>query len=359
MSSETQYDFTQEHVGTNLKETTKEYLSASDEFPIVYNQCLPYKSLDEPIKILAFGSSWFLCTWFYLNKICRNLGINATIHGYYMGHSQFDEWISFYYNDLTPFAGAEATRQAFRYVSENGADYSPTEHITGGTFGDQEYRDSWYNDLTNGDFDLVIFQQGAHQCAKWQYWTNYRTLVSIIKRSIKPDAVIGFNSTWTPSVGSRYITDDSGAPATREGQKRMQQMNYDNTVRLMRGSGIDVVSPCGATLYTMRNDSAIEDDYDLCRDQLHPTNGLPMYGMACTLYQTFIAPIYGISIDSCTWMPTASTQRSPFSSDCFLPINAAQQGRIHQYARLALSNRFGFNEALTPTQPAPTISMHG
>lgn len=129
-------------------------LSASQ----IYNQTPQRKEAGEQIKILCFGSSWFLNTWFYLNKITNNLGINAKIHGYYMGHSQFNEWIAFYNNDLSPFAGSESTRQAYRYVSENGADYTSESHVTGGTFGDQEYRDAWYNDLISEEWDIIAFQ---------------------------------------------------------------------------------------------------------------------------------------------------------------------------------------------------------
>ena len=55
--------------------------------PQIFNN-MPYKKqLGEQIKILCFGSSWFMNSWWYLNKIINNLGINAKIHGYYMGGS--------------------------------------------------------------------------------------------------------------------------------------------------------------------------------------------------------------------------------------------------------------------------------
>lgn len=318
-------------------------LSASQ----IYNQTPQRKEAGEQIKILCFGSSWFLNTWFYLNKITNNLGINAKIHGYYMGHSQFNEWIAFYNNDLSPFAGSESTRQAYRYVSENGADYTSESHVTGGTFGDQEYRDAWYNDLISEEWDIIAFQQGAHQSVKWDLWENYGTLVSIIKRHCNPNTVIAFNNTWTPSITSDYLPNDTDGlcEKTLEGQKLWQQINWNNCKRMMKLSGLSNISPNGAMIYTMRRDETLNtDSYDLMYDGLHPDNGLTMYGVCSCFYETFIAPFYGISIKNCTWLPDSTSQRSPFNKSKFRTINTDQQSKIFNYVKLSLSNRFGFNE---------------
>ena len=49
--------------------------------PQIYNQTPQKKASGEQIKILCFGSSWFLNTWFYLNKITNNLGIHNLMNG--------------------------------------------------------------------------------------------------------------------------------------------------------------------------------------------------------------------------------------------------------------------------------------
>lgn len=315
--------------------------------PQIYNHVVQKKAQDEQIKILCFGSSWFLNTWFYLNKITSNLGINAKIHGYYMGHSQFDEWIAFYKNDLSPFAGSESTRQAYQYISENGADYTSQKHVTGGTFGDQEYRDAWYNDLISEEWDIIAFQQGAHQSVKWVYWENYSILTSIIKRHCNPNTVIAFNNTWCPSITSKYLPDDTDGLCenTLEGQKKWHQLNWNNCKRMMNLTGILNVSPNGAMIYTMRRDEILNtDDYDLMYDGLHPDNGLTMYGVSCCFYETFIAPFYGISIKNCTWIPNSSSQRSPFNNSTFRAITTEQQAKIFTYVKWSLANRFGYNE---------------
>lgn len=317
------------------------------DVPQINNSYIRPKAKDEPIKILCFGSSWFLNTWWYLNKITGNLGINAEIHGYYVGHSCFDEWIALYNNDLSPFAGSESTRGSYRYVSVNGENYTSSKRVSGGTFGDQEFRDAWYEDLISEDWDIIAFQQGAHQAPKWKYWESGPELVSIIRRHCGPNTMIAFNSTWTPSVTSSSLPNDTDGlcSKTLEGQKLWQTMNFDNCKRFMNITGVNNVSPNGAMMYTLRRDPKMNiDGDDLCYDGLHPNHGLPMFALASVFYETFIAPFYGISIKECTWLPTASDKKGPFNNSVFRPVTEAQRDRIFEYVRLSLSNRFGFNE---------------
>jgi lysophospholipase L1-like esterase len=321
--------------------------SSYTDVPQINNSYIRPKAKDEPIKILCFGSSWFLNTWWYLNKITGNLGINAEIHGYYVGHSCFDEWISLYNNDLSPFAGSESSRGSYRYVSVNGANYTSKRRVSGGEFGDQEFRDAWYEDLISEDWDIIAFQQGAHQAPKWKYWESGPELVSIIRRHCGPNTMIAFNSTWTPSVTSSSLPNDTDGlcSKTLEGQKLWQTMNFDNCKRFMNITGISNVSPNGAMMYTLRRDPKMNiDGDDLCYDGLHPNHGLPMFALASVFYETFIAPFYGISIKECTWLPSTSDKKGPFNNSVFRPVTEAQRDRIYEYVRLSLSNRFGFNE---------------
>ncbi|MBR0322417.1 MAG: hypothetical protein IIX08_08525 [Bacteroidales bacterium] len=321
--------------------------SSYTDVPQINNSYIRPKAKDEPIKILCFGSSWFLNTWWYLNKITGNLGINAEIHGYYVGSSCFDEWIALYNNDLSPFSGSNAKRGSYRYVSVNGANYTSKRRVSGGEFGDQEFRDAWYEDLLSEDWDIIAFQQGALQAPKWKYWESGSELVSIVRRHCGPNTMIAFNSTWTPSVTSSNLPNatDGLCSKTLEGQKLWQTMNFDNCKRFMNITGVSNVSPNGAMMYTLRRDPKMNiDGDDLCYDGLHPNHGLPMFALASVFYETFIAPFYGISIKECTWLPTASDKKGPFNNSVFRPVTEEQRGRIYEYVRLSLSNRFGFNE---------------
>ena len=353
--------------GTAQVETSKSnivsrnYIHTMPEVTIGINNIVP-KSKDEPIKILCFGSSWFLNTWWYLNKITSNLGINAEIHGYYVGHSCFDEWIALYKNDLSPFEGSESSRGSYRYISVNGENYTSSKRVSGGEYGNQKYRDDWYNDLTVGNWDIIAFQQGAHQSPTWAYWQNGDELVSLIRKHAGPNTVIAFNNTWTPSLTSSYIPGDSDGVCdnTLEGQMLWQTMNNDNCKRFMNLTGVNTVSPNGAMFYTLRRDSMINiDGDDLCYDGLHPNHGLPMFALASVFYQTFIAPFYGVSINQCTWLPKSSDERGPFNSSVFRPISDLQKERIYQYVHMSIDNRFGFNDPLPILEDQDWIKVQG
>ena len=339
----------------------RSYIHEMPEVTAGINHFVP-KSKDESIKILCFGSSWFLNTWWYLNKITSDLGINAEIHGYYVGHSCFDEWMALYNNDLSPFEGSESSRQSYRYISVNGADYTSSKRVSGGEYGNQEYRDDWYNDLTTGDWDIIAFQQGAHQSPQWTYWQNGDQLVSLIKKHAGPDTIIAFNNTWTPSITSSYLPGDTDGICanTLEGQMLWQTMNYDNCKRFMNLTGINTISPNGAMFYTLRRDSMINiDGDDLCYDGLHPNYGLPMFALASVFYETFIAPFYGVSIDECDWLPTSSDKKGPFNNSVFRPVSELQRERIYQYVHISLDNRFGFNEPLQSNEDTDWVQVQG
>lgn len=309
--------------------------------PQIRNNYPRRKSKDEQIKILCFGSSWFLNTWWYLNKITKSVGINAKIHAYFMSGSALDEWISLYNNEKVSSV-ISSSRRAIRNISENGSDW--TQYIlndTGATAGytAQKYRDDWYNDLVNGDWDLILFQQGARQGRDWNAWKNYPEIVSIVKRHCSTDTVIGFNCTWSPAKQGAYLKTYLGVTGL-EGQTIWQTQNNANSQRFMRGSGIDYISPAGTLLWLMRGDTVMgADSYDLAKDGLHPDYGFPMYGISLLLYESTIAPFYGIPFENCTWLPSSGDQTS-INYNRLLEVTPDIKNRIFKYIRLSLSNRF-------------------
>lgn len=307
--------------------------------PQIRNNYPRRKSIGEQIKILCFGSSWFVNTWWYLNKITGNLGINANITAYFMSGANFDEWTAFYNGDLSPLTSS-SSRRAIKSVSENGADWVQSTLDRSGEYNIQAYRDDWYADITAGDWDLILFQQGAVSSNKWSYWTNYADLVSIIKRHCNTDTVIGFNCTWTPAKQHSYISSHTVAE-----QKAWQEQNNLNSQRFMRSSGIDYVSLAGTVAWMLRRDSTINNDsYDLSKDGLHLDYGAPMYAISLMLYECTIAPFYGIPFENCTWTPSESDQTT-INYYRTIEVTDEIKEKIFKYIRLAISNRFVITEA--------------
>ncbi|MBQ0129262.1 MAG: DUF4886 domain-containing protein, partial [bacterium] len=298
-----------------------ELLKSSDiSIPQIYNAPIRQKNKEtDTLKILCFGSSWFMDTWWYLNKIIADAGINAELHCYYMGHSKFSEWIQLYADDLTPFSGSESSRSASKNTSINGADWIITTYSSSGSYNAQAYRDDWYNDLVSGNWDIIAFQQGARQAPYWDlYWKNeWSDIVDIVKKHCNPNTHIAFNSTWTPAV--QNTTDMAPYPATKAGQKEWQKANWENTKRFMALSGLYNVSPCGKAMRLLR-DSDYNTQLDLADDGLHPNNGLPIYVLGGVFYETFIAPMFGISFKDINWIPTTATQKVSVSGQTWTPL---------------------------------------
>lgn len=287
--------------------------------PQIFNAPIRRRDKSEKLRLLCFGSSWNMCAWWYLNKIIQSAGINAEITGFFTGSAYFAQWIDRYKNN-------EAVDC---WKSTNGSDWEKTT--------------ANFKDTLNEGWDIIEFQQSAHLAIKWEqgwepYWSE---LVSIVKRNCNFDTIIAFNCSYTPAINGNL----SPYPNTVDGQKQWQQLNYENTQKFMALSGIYNVSPGGATMWSLRREPTIntEDAKDLAFDKLHPDNGLPIYALGGTFFETYISPMYGISFDKVEWKPDISIQKTPFNN-AWLELNDQQRIKIRKIIKLSLSNRFGFNE---------------
>ena len=285
--------------------------------PQIFNAPIRRRDKSEKLRMLCFGSSWNMCAWWYLNKMTQSAGINAEITGFFTGSAYFAQWIDRYKNN-------EAVDC---WKSTNGSDWEKTT--------------ANFKDTLNEGWDIIEFQQSAHLAIKWEqgwepYWSE---LVSIVKRNCNFDTIIAFNCSYTPAINGNL----SPYPNTVDGQKQWQQLNYENTQKFMALSGIYNVSPGGATIWSLRREPTINISNDLAFDKLHPDNGLPLYALGGTFFETYISPMYGISFDKVEWKPDISIQKTPFNN-AWQELNDQQRIKIRKIIKLSLSNRFGFNE---------------
>lgn len=322
------YQITQDNIGI-------------DSIPMLYNS-IEYRPLkNNTIKILCFGSSWFMNTWWYLNKLLGETGVNSELHCYYMGHAKMREWVALYNNDLTPFSDSEASRRATKNISINGSNWAISNYTSGGSYDAQSYRDDFYNDIISGDWDIIAIQQGAQECIIRSEWEAGLALAELVKSNCSPRTTIALNSTWTHALGysGNYFTQIS---RKADGKLYFQQLNNRNTCWFMYKTGISNISPNGAMLSLMRSDNTLNISNDMADDGLHPNNGLPILGLAGCFYETFIAPLVGVSFIELNWLPTSSTQKALVSGSSFQECNIEQLATIKRYVKKALSNRFMF-----------------
>lgn len=297
-------------------------------FPQVANFMPPKKQTSEQIKILFIGSSWLINTYWYLNKITKAAGINALIKTAFIAGGSFSQWIDAY-NNNTAVSG---------YSSENGADWSTNGNIVLSTlFAEQ-------------DWDIVCFQQGALVGRLWTNFENYwKDWLSIIRRNINSKAILCYNATWTPAINVDGIYTPSKLAALtpysndRNGQTLWQKDNNENIAKFTTLAGLqNFIAPCGAAVYAARRNNLLKDDnHDYTDDGIHLNSGMPTYIPAATWYETFIAPIYGISIDTITWIPDTSTQKCAVSWNNYTAMTEQHRQEIFKIVKLAASDRLG------------------
>ena len=289
-----------------------------DVAPQIYEQPIRRRGKDEPVRLCFFGNSWHMNTWWYLNKMLHSAGINAEMKCFYIGGSIFNKWVDNYKNNTAVDC----------WLSVNGSNW---EHDTLN-----------FADTLKEKWDVIAFQQGAYRALDWNNWSIYNELISIIKRNCEVDTVIAFNVGWTPALQNENLAVYGN---TVEGQRIWQEIDNRYTLRFMKMSGISNVAPNGATMWSMRRNPKLNVANDMATDALHPDNGLPMYGLAGTWWQTYIAPMFGVDFNEVEWMPTESSQKAEWvSGTTWQPISEEQRELIREIVKLSMSNRFGFNE---------------
>lgn len=334
----------------NAKNVTVSQL-VSQTIPDIYNNTTFKYNPNRRLRILSFGSSWFCCNNIYLNYILWNLWIKNEIHHYYMGHSQFDEWIDLYNWNNTPISWSERTRWTVVFKSVDWWDWDKyVANMSWTTYADkiditiQEFADMWRDDIINGKRDIIILQQWAHQSCKPTYWENQDKYIKFVKEAVSPDTIIAFNRTWAPWTKWTWIAADAYHTATNtvSWQHIFMQDHTDRVRDLMSKEWIYNISPSWVVLQMIREYNNWDTSwYDLTRDNLHPTNWLPCFAINATLYQSIIAPITGIPIKQNTWLPDANTVRTPFSNSnaYWLPVTEEQALKIYNYIDTAIAKR--------------------
>lgn len=326
-------------IGDNLETRIQEQIDEINEkidvylptylptFPQVANFMPPKKALTEQINILFIGSSWLINTYWYLNKITQSAGINAYIETAFIAGGSFSQWIEAYNNDT----------QVPGYSSENGSNWLDVSNTLKTLFAKK-------------DWDIVCFQQGALVGRLWKNFEGYwKDWLSIIRRNINSKAILCYNATWTPAINIDGIyTPSKMADLTpysnnRDGQTLWQKDNNENIAKFTTLAGLqNFIAPCGAAVYAARRNNLLKDDnHDYTDDGIHLNSGMPTYIPAATWYETFIAPIYGISIDTIDWIPDGSTQKCAVSWDNYTAMTEQHRKEICKIVKLAASDRLG------------------
>ncbi len=279
-----------------------------------------FRDKSKKLRFLYFGSSHGMCTWWYLNKIVNAAGIGCEFVCFYTGGATFEQWVQRYENDESVYCMTSVGTNSWEGNYKN------------------------FRTTLEEGWDIIGFQQGAANSTKWDPYEGYWSkLVSYVRRSCDYHTVIALNQGVAPAKNSTWLSQYGGYTVDETGQNNWTSDMLSCYKKLCALSGLYHVNPSAIVMYLIRHDSSLKDDVnDLADDTIHPNNGMPMYALASCFYETYIAPMYGISIDEIDWIPDESTQKAQVSGESWTNISVTERDIIRKIIKLAASDRWGF-----------------
>ncbi len=233
------------------------------QFPIVNNP-LPTDTL----RVLMIGNSFTDDATEYLSDIVAKSGIDLNtccVYKLTQGNTTLKNWEENYQNDAT------------KSIIRKGGNL--TMPITDGTV----------QELLSQDWDVISLQQLSINSADFSTFSPYLdNLISFIKTDCTNKNVsICWHLTWSLWSGFSKF-----APKEQEGWKAI----VATTKKMQTMYGINIIIPTGTAIQIARN-TDLNTPHSLTHDGRHLSYGVSQYIAACSVYQSLIAPTFGISIE--------------------------------------------------------------
>lgn len=242
-------------------------------FPIQNN---PLPTSKDTLRVLLIGNSFTSDLTTYIGDILRKSGIDnnsCCVYILWSSGASLQYW-SNWYEDKNIF---RITKMGGNLVME----------VTEGTV----------QEILSQNWDVVGLQQTSNYTTKKESYHPYlENMITYIKNDCTNKSVsLCWHLTW--SYWDGYDVD---GPKEEAGWKEILATAEDEVIL---SSGIDVVIPSATAIENARR-STLNTPHSLTRDGRHISYGIGQYILACTLYETIFAPVYGKSILENTAYPT-------------------------------------------------------
>lgn len=269
-------------------------LSLKDSDVVVSSNNSVLKKNPSSLKILTFGHSYTVDSYEYLDDLINETGISDIVLArYYEGNCSLDSYLK-YAKSSQNVRGKSQNIQYFEYKGTG--DYSLSYP-------------SIIDALEKYDWDCIVFQTSITEAGFYEkVITPLTELIDYVKKICKAkhgkEPIIGWHMFWAfgsqlPSLQTTYMGN--------------QELNYWSHVnvskQLMEKNIVQLVIPTGTTVQTLRN-SILNNSYcsnsiayELTRDGFHLDVGVGRYVAACTWFETFIKPSFGLSIKDLSFTP--------------------------------------------------------
>lgn len=273
------------------------------------NPPLPY--LPSKLDILFIGNSFSIDTSTALPEIFNSLGIsNVNVYVLYKGGCSMKQHYE-YYNS------GEKVYELYRY----------------NVLGEQllEKATSINDVMRRYPYDIVVFQQYSLESGDYKTYEPYlsKLIQAYNITKIGARTTFAFNETWAYSSTYKSISK----------YKTPVKMwkSICTSVRNMKAiSGIDIVIPCGTAVQNARNVEALNVDNELTRDGLHINLYAGRYLLACTFFESIIAPCLNRSIRDDITIYGKTTDIGQ--------VNNSNRRLLQNCARLAVANNYEISD---------------
>lgn len=273
------------------------------------NAPLPYR----PIKldILFIGNSFSIDTSTALPELFNSFGI-SNVNVYVLFHPGC------------------SMKQHYEYYKTAAKEYTLYQYnITGEKI--LEKKTSINEVMRRFPYDIVIFQQYSLESGDYTTYEPYLSKIiqayNITKTA--PRTTFAFNQTWAYSSKhkniSRYKT-----------QENMYQQICDATKKMKAASGIDLIIPCGTAVQNARNCKQLTTANEFTRDNQHIDNYMGRYLLACTFFESIIAPCLSRNLRDDITIYGKSTDKNQ--------VNNSNRRILQNCARLAVASNYEVSE---------------
>lgn len=237
----------------------------------------------DTLKILTIGNSYSDDMMSYVGSLAAAAGISPNKLGMYrtyQGSGSLQNWCENYENGVI-LPATDPDRSCVKA-------YGNISMITTGTLAQ----------ILAQDWDIVILHQASKFAADYTSFNPYLTkLVGYIRENCTNQQVcIAWQSVWS------YKSGYTSSGITYEDSEARWAEICDATKQMMHNDGIDIIIPTGTAIQNARAFQELNPSFnaentgEVTRDGTHIEFGVGRYIIACTFFQTILAPIFGVSV---------------------------------------------------------------
>ncbi len=287
----------------------KEIAAIQQTTGYLYNVPLPY--LPQKLDVLFIGNSFSIDTSAALPSILSSLGINnVNVYVLYKGGCSMKQHYEYY-------KSGEKVYELYRYNSQ----------------GEQqlEKATSIGEVMQRFPYDVVVWQQYSLESGDYTTYEPYLSKLiqayNITKLAAR--TTFAFNETWAYASNQKNL-------AKYKTQKNMWKSICTSVRKMKAASGIDLIIPCGTAVQNAREVEALKVDNELTRDGTHINYFAGRYLLACTFFESIIAPCLNRNLRDDTTIYGKESDTGQ--------VNNTNRRLLQNCARLAVANNYEISE---------------